>query len=226
MLKFCLHRTLIQAGAAAALSMGVCNAFAAEIYTNLGLPGLMLGYAHAINPSFTVRTDVASLGNYNKDQTESGIDYKAKASFTRLGIFGDYFPFSGGFRLTGGLTVNNQKIDLTSTAQPGSQMTVGDQTVTLAADDRLYVAIKVPKTTPYIGLGWGHQQANKGFGFVADFGATIGKAKLTVEATGTNLGNRSLVTQADIDKETQELRDGVGKITFIPQISLGLNYRF
>ena len=226
MLKLGLHRTLIQAGAVVALSVGMANAFAAEIYTNIGLPGVMLGYAHAINPSFTVRTDVASLGNYNKNQTESGIDYKAKASFTRLGIFGDYFPFSGGFRLTGGLTVNNQKIDLTSTAQPGSQMTVGDQTVTLAADDRLYVAIKVPKTTPYIGLGWGHQQANKGFGFVADIGATIGKAKLTVEATGTNLGNRSLVTQEDIDKETQELRDGVGKITFIPQISLGLNYRF
>ena len=226
MKTFRIQRTLIQTGTAVALAMGTCSAFAAEIYTNIGLPGVMLGYAHAINPSFTVRGDLASLGNYNKDQTESGIDYKAKASFTRLGLFGDYFPFSGGFRLTGGLTVNNQKIDLTSSAQPGSQMTVGDQTVTLAADDRLYVAIKVPKATPYIGLGWGHQQANKGFGFVADIGATIGKAKLTVEATGTNLGNRSLVTQEDIDKETQELRDGVGKITFIPQISLGLNYRF
>lgn len=226
MKTFRIQRTLIQTGAAVALAMGACSAFAAEIYANIGLPGVMLGYAHAINPNFTVRGDLASLGNYNKDQTESGIDYKAKASFSRLGIFGDYFPFSGGFRLTGGLTVNNQKIDLTSAAQPGSQMTIGDQTVTLAADDRLYVAIKVPKATPYIGLGWGHQQANKGFGFVADIGATIGKAKLTVEATGTNLGNRSLVTQEDIDKETQELRDGVGKITFIPQISLGLNYRF
>lgn len=226
MKTFRIQRTLIQTGTAVALAMGACSAFAAEIYTNIGLPGVMLGYAHAINPSFTVRGDLASLGNYNQDQTESGIDYKAKASFTRLGLFGDYFPFSGGFRLTGGLTVNNQKIDLTSTAQPGSTITVGDQPVTMAADDRLYVAIKVPKATPYIGLGWGHQQANKGFGFVADIGATIGKAKLTVEATGTNLGNRSLVTQEDIDKETQELRDGVGKITFIPQISLGLNYRF
>lgn len=223
MKTFHIQRSLIQAGTAVALAMGACTAYAAEIYTNIGLPGVMLGYAHAINPSFTVRGDLASLGNYNKDQTESGIDYKAKASFSRLGIFGDYFPFSGGFRLTGGLTVNNQKIDLTSAAQPGSQMTVGDQTVTLAADDRLYVSIKVPKTTPYIGLGWGHQQANKGFGFVADIGATIGKAKLTVEATGPNL---STVSQADLDKETQELRDGVGKITFIPQISLGLNYRF
>ncbi len=223
MKTFHIQRSLIQAGTAVALAMGACTAYAAEIYTNIGLPGVMLGYAHAINPSFTVRGDLASLGNYNKDQTESGIDYKAKASFSRLGIFGDYFPFSGGFRLTGGLTVNNQKIDLTSTAQPGSTIMVGDQTVNMSADDRLYVSIKVPKTTPYIGLGWGHQQANKGFGFVADIGATIGKAKLTVEATGPNL---STVSQADLDKETQELRDGVGKITFIPQISLGLNYRF
>lgn len=223
MKTFRIQRTLIQTGAAVALAMGACSAFAAEIYANIGLPGVMLGYAHAINPSFTVRGDLASLGNYNKDQTESGIDYKAKASFSRLGIFGDYFPFSGGFRLTGGLTVNNQKIDLTSKAQPGSTIVVGDQTVNMSADDRLYVAIKVPKTTPYIGLGWGHQQANKGFGFVADIGATIGKAKLTVEATGTNL---SAVSQTNLDKETQELRDGVGKITFIPQISLGLNYRF
>jgi hypothetical protein len=226
MMGFRIHRALIQATTVAATAMASCAAFSAEIYTNIGLPGVMLGYAQAINPSFTVRGDVASLGSYNKDRTESGIDYKAKATFSRLGVFGDYFPFNGGFRLTGGVTVNNQKVDLTSTAQAGSQMTVGNQTVTLAADDRLYVAIKVPKTTPYIGLGWGHQQADKGIGFVADFGATIGKAKLTVDATGTNLGNRSLVTQADIDKETQELRDGVGKITFIPQISLGLNYRF
>lgn len=219
-------RPLNTAIASLTLGLAATASQAAEVYTNLGLPGLMLGYAHAINPMFTVRGDFATLGNYSKNQTESGIDYKAKLAFNRLGLFGDYFPFSGGFRLTGGLTMNNQKIELTSTAQAGSTMTVGDQTVILAPDDRLYAKIQMPKTTPYIGLGWGHQQADKGLGFVADFGATLGKAKLDVEATGTNLGNRALVTQADIDKETQQLRDGVAKITLIPQISLGLNYRF
>lgn len=212
----------------ACLTLGLVAtaASAGEVYGNLGLPGLMVGYAHAINPMFTVRGDFATLGNYNKDQTESGIDYKAKLAFSRLGLFGDYFPFSGGFRLTGGLTMNNQKIELTSSAQAGSTMTVGDRTVILTPDDRLYVQIKMPSTTPYVGLGWGHQQADKGLGFVADLGATLGKAKLDVQATGTTLGNRAIVTQADIDKETQQLRDGVGKITFIPQISLGMNYRF
>ncbi|MDE2593298.1 MAG: hypothetical protein KGL57_03590 [Burkholderiales bacterium] len=208
------------------LGMATTAAHAGEVYANLGLPGLMLGYAQAINPMFSVRGDFATLGNYEKDKTESGIDYKAKLAFNRLGLFGDYFPFSGGFRLTGGLTMNNQKIELTSTAQAGTLMTVGDRTFVVAPDDRLYVQIKMPSTTPYIGLGWGHQQADKGLGFIADLGATLGKAKLDVQATGTNLGNRALVTQADIDKETQQLRDGVGKITFIPQISLGMNYRF
>lgn len=222
-----LHATLLKT-AISSLTLGLATTavHAGEVYANLGLPGLMLGYAHAINPMFTVRGDFATLGNYEKNQTESGIDYKAKLAFNRLGVFGDYFPFSGGFRLTGGLTMNNQKIEMTSTAQAGSTMTVGDRTVILAPDDRLYVQIKMPSTTPYVGLGWGHQQADKGLGFVADLGATLGKAKLDVQATGTNLGNRALVTQADIDKETQQLRDGVGKITFIPQISLGLNYRF
>lgn len=214
--------------AIASLTLGLVAtaAHAGEVYTGLGLPGLMLGYAHAINPMFTVRGDYATLGSHEKDQTDSGIAYKAKINLSRFGIFGDYFPFSGGFRLTGGLTSNNQKIELTSSAQAGSTMTVGSRTVLLAPDDRLYVSIKVPSTTPYLGIGWGHQQAEKGLGFVADLGATLGKAKLDVQATGTNLGNRAIVTQADIDQETQELRDGVGKITFIPQISLGLNYRF
>lgn len=208
------------------LGLAATAASAGEVYGNLGLPGLMVGYAQAINPMFTVRGDFATLGNYSKNQTESGIDYKAKLAFNRLGLFGDYFPFSGGFRLTGGLTMNNQKIEMTSTAQAGTIINVGDKPVLLAADDRLYVQIKMPSTTPYVGLGWGHQQADKGLGFVADLGATLGKAKLDVQATGTNLGNRAYVTQADIDQETQQLRDGVGKITFIPQISLGMNYRF
>ena len=211
---------------AAVLSLSAASAHAGEAYVGLGLPGLMAGYAQAINPSFTVRGDYATLGSHKQNKTESGIDYAAKVNFSRFGVFGDYFPFSGGFRLSGGLTINNQKIDLSSTAQAGSTMTVGDQTVLLAPDDKLTVSIKLPKTTPYIGIGWGHQQSDKGLGFVADLGASLGKAKLDVQATGTNLGNRAIVSQADIDKETQQLRDGVAKITFVPQISVGMNYRF
>jgi len=73
-----------------------------------------------------------------------------------------------------------------------------------------------------LGLGYGHQLGS-GWGFTFDLGASIGKAKISETHTGTVLGNAS---QADIDRELAELRDGVGKIRLIPQISLGVATRF
>ncbi len=34
------------------------------------------------------------------------------------------------------------------------------------------------------------------------------------------------IPQAQYDAELTELRDGVAKLKFIPQVSIGLNYRF
>lgn len=93
----------------------------------------------------------------------------------------------------------------------------------LDAGDRFDVKIKFPSATPYVGLGYGHH-AVKGLGFHADFGVSIGRTKLTATATGPTLS--TAVSQADIDAELAELRDGVGKVRVLPQLSIGLNYRF
>jgi hypothetical protein len=84
------------------------------------------------------------------------------------------------------------------------------------------VKIEFPKTTPYIGLGYGHQLST-GWGFVFDLGASIGKAKVTESHSGNNF---SLIPQSDIDAEMAEIRDGAGKIKAIPMIAIGFNYRF
>ena len=57
----------------------------------------------------------------------------------------------------------------------------------------------------------------------ADLGLSIGKPKVTETHTGTAL---SQISHADYDRELQELRDGVGKIPGLPQITLGFSYRF
>jgi hypothetical protein len=84
------------------------------------------------------------------------------------------------------------------------------------------VQIKFPRSTPYLGIGWGHQQET-GLRFAADIGAMIGKA------TATTSGRGQLATaqgQADIDAELDKLRDGVAKIRFVPQISFAIGYAF
>jgi hypothetical protein len=197
-------------------------AHAGSAYGSLGFPGITLGYAQSIDERVTLRGDFATLGSYDKTQNYEGIDYKASGKLSRVGLFADYFPTGSGLRLTGGITLNTAELKLRSDFKNGDVVTVGNMPVAMTSSDFFNVTIDFPKTTPYLGLGWGLRDQDKGWGFVADVGASIGKAKVVVD---TNLTNRG-VTQADIDRETQELRDGVGKIKFLPQISLGISYRY
>ena len=208
----------------AALTAFAGHCVSGEIYLGAGLPGVMLGYAQPVSSNFTVRGDWATLGTRRKQTTEEGVTYDAELGFNRIGVFADWFYF-GGLRITGGLTFNNLKANFVAKGDGVTQFTIGSNTFIGAADDRLNVSIKYPKTTPYLGLGYGHQ-ASTGWGFVFDAGVSFGKATVSETHSGTNLGNSSLVSQADIDAEMAQLREGVAKIKYIPQLSLGLNYRF
>jgi hypothetical protein len=207
------------AAAALGVAFGMASAQAGEIYGNIGLPGVMIGYAQPLNTYFGVRADVATLGSRSANGTEEGIDYEGKARAHRAGVFGDWFVFGGGFRLTGGITYNDMRVDLEGRGNGGT-IEIGNNTYVTQPGDSFDVRIEFPRVTPYLGIGYGHQPSGPGWGFVFDLGASIGKAKVRAS---TNIAG---VTQEDIDRETEELRDGVGKVRAIPQISIGVNYRF
>jgi len=194
---------------------------AGQVYGGIGLPGVMVGYAQPLSGGFTVRSDLSTLRLPDQTVNEEGIDYQSEAKLNRLGVFADWFVL-GGWRMTGGVTFNQMNLNLRAQGN-GGIINIGGTDYTTSPDDRLDVKIEFPKTTPYLGLGYGHQPGNGGFGFVFDLGASIGRAKLSATASGPNLGQAS---QADIDRELEELRDGVGKVRFFPQLSLGLTYRF
>jgi hypothetical protein len=220
-----LSAAALRATAIAASGMALLGgaAQAGEVYGQAGIPGLAVGYAHTVNEQLGLRADAATSGNYKKDSTESGIAFTAKAKYNRVGLFADFFPFGGRFRFTGGLTLNKASLDLSSKFDGATPVTVNGKTVTPAAGDYLNGQLKFPNVMPYIGIGWGHQAREAGLGFVADVGVSIGTAKLT---TSTNLVGRYGITQADVDAKTAEIEDAVGKIHFLPQASVGLNYRF
>ena len=96
---------------------------------------------------------------------------------------------------------------------------------TATANDRFDATVKIPRITPYFGLGWGHQAREPGLGFVADVGVSIGRAKLSVHQ---NLLENypGILTQNDIDVKTGELRDNVAKVRVLPQASIGISYRY
>ena len=215
----------------AAWSLGLlaATAQAGEVYTGIGTHGLMLGYAQPVAPSVTLRGDIASLGKHSTTKTENSIHYDAELKLARGGVFADWF-FTGGWRLTGGVTFNSMKLDLAG-RPTNNQITIGNTTYATQDGDRFDAQVKFPKTTPFLGFGYGHQGGTEGrWGFHFDLGASIGRATVSSAASGPTFDSMNATDRAtlnaNVDKETQELRDGVGKIRAIPQLSLGANYRF
>ncbi len=216
-----LGATVAVASIAAAALLSAGSARAGELYVKGGFPGAIIGWAQPVNSYFGLRIDAATLGNVNERRTEDGIVYDATLKGDRTALLADWFVFGGSFRFTGGITSSKYSLDLLANGA-GGRITVGNTTYTTTAADRFNVKIKMPSSMPYVGLGWGHQ-ANTGLRFSFDIGAKLGKANLSYALSGPWT---SSVSQADIDAELSELRDGVGKIKLLPQLTLGLGYSF
>lgn len=219
------HRPALRAIALAAAlgSLASTASLAGESYVSVGLPGVLVGYAHSVNAQLGLRADAGTTGSIKRNESASGVSFNGQAKYDRFGLFADYFPFSGGFRLTGGATINRASLALKSQFDGSTSVTVNGKTVTPSASDYFNATLKFPNVMPYIGVGWGHQAGQAGMGLTADLGVSIGRAKLR---TNTNLVGQYGITQGDVDAKTTELDKDIGKITFLPQASVGLNYRY
>jgi len=198
---------------------------AGESYVKVGLPGIVVGYAHSVNDQLGLRADAGTTGNISSNRTESDVPYRARLKYNRVGLFGDYHPFGGRFRLTAGVTVNDASLKLDSRFDGGTPVTINTTTITPTPADYFRAHVKIPRLTPYFGIGWGHQPQEAGLGFVADVGVSIGKAKVTVDQ---NLVENypGLISQADVDAETRQLKDEVGKLRILPHVAVGMSYRY
>jgi hypothetical protein len=219
------HAFLRRLGAVALIAAGAAGAGAAqagEVYGNLGFPGVGLGYAHPLNSSVTLRGDFMTLGSQHKNKTQDGIDYAADLKANRGALFADWFPFEGVFRFTAGVGSANYKLTLDA-AGAGKRIEVGDNSYVLGPTDGMTVVVKYPRTMPYLGVGWGHQQAS-GFRFSVDVGTLIGKPTVDATARGTLASNAAF--QSDLDKEVNQVRDDLGKVRYLPQLTFSVGYSF
>ncbi len=185
--------------------------------------GLTLGYAHSVSPSTTLRGEFAGGFKLSKDGAQDGVNYTGKFTNNRVGAFGDWFPMNGGFRLTGGLTYNDTKFELNSTATGNATATINNKTVNLSGS-YYNLAVKLPKVTPFVGIGYGHHaHKEKGWGFFTELGFLLGKFKVE---SATDLVAKGLVSQADIDAQNQKTNDSLAKLSIIPSFTIGASYNF
>jgi hypothetical protein len=107
-----------------------CVALAGESYVKVGLPGIVVGHAHSVNDHLGLRVDAGTTGSISRERTESDVPYRARMKYNRVGLFGDYHPFGGRFRLTAGLTVNDASMKLDSRFDGVTQVTINETTIT------------------------------------------------------------------------------------------------
>lgn len=226
-----------------------------QVYGNLGLSGVGVGVGYGVNEHFTVRSDISTMGKINKNFNEDDIAYKAKFKNHKVNLLADYFPSSNsGFRFTGGVGLGRTKLEADGFAKRihSASFTIGDRRYDVDIDgkDSVHADVKYPNVSPYLGIGWGHNIAQKksGWGFVADVGVSIGSPKTHINVSnslndklvdaqaklsgaGVNITDaQKAAAQAEvnnrIDAEKKKVQDKIGKFRVIPTLSVGVSYTF
>jgi hypothetical protein len=215
-----------------ALAGAACSTHALEPYVATGFPYALAGVSQAFGDRFALRADFGTAAHHSYSGSTSDENYRGKVNYSRLALLGDWFAFGNGFRLTGGATFNDAKATIRATARGGS-IVLGGTVFTVPSDDAYYVdsEVKVPDVTPYVGLGWGHHEAAgaAGFRFAFDLGASIGTAKASPLTPSKPLADVIAATPGGsnaLATEDQRLHDEVSKLKAVPQLTIGVGYRF
>lgn len=186
------------------------------VYTQLSTNGLGIGYAASVAPNWAVRGQYNYLNKqkYTGDVGDfgSGSNLTVEIDWNSLQLVGDWYPAGDGFRVTGGVVFNNNKITVTG------QGKIGNDTNLSTVDAEMKMSDGV---TPYLGIGYGMKpKADKGLGFNMDFGIMFQNPKATLNVTSTT------ASATDIANERRDFQDAADKLKYMPVLSFGLSYSF
>ena len=183
------------------------------VYTQLSTNGPAIGFAASVAPNWAARGQVSVFkqsfsGNVGDFGSTSVLTLDI--NMNTVPLLADWYPGEGGFRLSGGVVFNNNKISIAGTGN------VNSKPATINAEIKLSDSI-----SPYLGIGYATRPKDaKGFGFNYDLGVMLQSPKVSMTATGAG------VTQADIDAQIATVQDAVNNLKTMPVFGIGFSYSF
>lgn len=198
-----------------------------EYNTAMKLSTLGLGFdiSTPINDKLSARFNLNGA-SYSDTQSEDGNDYEGSLELLTAGILLDYYPFQNNFRLSSGVYYNGNGFTGSVTPTSTTTVEIGGTTYTNADIGSLNTDISFNSLAPYLGLGWGNNARDKGWGFTFDLGAMFhgtGEANLNATVIDQRIAN---LIASDIAKEEQDINDKLADIKVYPVVSIGVNYSF
>ena len=134
----------------------------------------------------------------------------------------DLHPFGGGFRVTGGAMVNNNKFKLR--ADLAKPVELNDQEFELKD---LHGEVTFADFAPYAGIGYGNAVGKDGhWHFACDFGVmNHGEPKINAHAVAQDPALQG-VLDAALAQEVSDYQDDIRAYQWYPVISLGVSFTF
>lgn len=191
---------------------------------HIGTLGFGAELSRLLSDNLGVRVG-ANLFNLGYDFEEDDIAYETDVEFKSFRALGDFYPFGGRFRLTGGVLRADHSISGTGQPAEGSaDFEIGDNTYPADEVGTLTLTLDYPQTTPYFGIGFA-SRGGPGIGFApfADLGVAIGSFDAAFTATGAI---SSPQFEQDLERERQKVEDEVGRLKVWPVVSMGIVIRF
>ncbi|KVP98193.1 hypothetical protein WJ96_06365 [Burkholderia ubonensis] len=196
-------------------------AHAHEIYSTVGTEGVGLGYGYSLSKSTDVRADF-NFFRLSHSGTSGDLMYSGTAQLAHAGVYADWFPLSSvsGLRLTVGVLVGNDNVQA-QFSPPGGVISVDGYSVSTNGKT-IHAKASLPKVSPYLGIGYGHNSAKKGFSFIADAGIAFGKASVTFDVP-SELREADPTYASEQEAKWQRMAD---RLRFYPIVKLGMTYSF
>lgn len=212
-----------------ALAAAATQAADVGIYGKVGSSGYGAGLGLKLSDQFRARVEYNAFSfdpgdDSSTNITTNSVDYSTQLDLRYGGLLVDWHPFSGVFRLTGGLIMNDSKLKMEAV---DGYLFVGNTFYSAAALDA-HATADFPSTAPYLGIGWGDVAGTKGhFSFVADVGLLFqGSPNVKLSANCAATGSNANACRQRLVSEERQLQDDADDFQYWPFLSVGVGYRF
>lgn len=170
--------------------------------------------------------------NYKYNGNTNSMNFDFNLKLQTISVLADWYPFEGGFRISGGIFSNKNKIELNAIPGAGATYTINNVAYPAStAVSSMQGRVTFNSAAPYLGFGWGNPVAkDKGWGMVSDVGALFqGNPKYSLTAVcGPALTAPQCATlQADVAAEQAKQQATLNdNFKIWPVVSIGLTYQW
>ena len=210
---------------------GTNTAFAAAGDVQVAVKGGTLGIGAEIGIGLTDSLVLRGGANYlkfNFDSTIDQVDYNMEPELKNGSLLLDWHPFANGFRLTGGIYLNDNEIHVDGTYRKDLVPDQYRQYAHLTDLAHVKGTVDFNTVAPYAGLGWESNHGKKGWGVAFDLGVMFqGEPKVSDLHVEDPYGLNTYPEVSEfLGRQKKAIEDDVSEFQYYPVASLTLKYNF